>query len=236
MRERAPRRARAAGTWCRAEPASVPHPSGGPVRVALAGNPNVGKSSLFNGLTGANQQIGNWPGKTVERRNGTCRRGALELLLTDLPGTYSLAASSPEEVVAEAALTSGEHDVVAVVLDSTNLERNLYLAVQLAELGAPLVLVLNLVDAAACAGLTIDDTVLGDAFGAPVVRTVARSGEGLDELAATLAAVGGRRRREQALERPDALPQERADARPQERATDRPDGRAPEQPAEAGAA
>jgi hypothetical protein len=122
------------------------------LHVALAGNPNVGKSSLFNRLTGARQHVGNWPGKTVERRTGTCRRqaadGPVEVALVDLPGTYSLAASSPEEVVAEQALTGGEVDVVATVLDSTNLERNLYLAAQVAELGLPQVLVLNLTDAA----------------------------------------------------------------------------------------
>jgi ferrous iron transport protein B len=160
------------------------------VRVALAGNPNVGKSSLFNGLTGGRQHVANWPGKTVERRSGRCAVGTTELVVEDLPGTYSLAASSPEEVVAEEALAGDGVDVVAVVLDSTNLERNLYLATQLAELGPPLVLVLNLVDAATAHGTVIDDERLSATFGAPVVRTVARSGDGLEALRAALAEVG----------------------------------------------
>ena len=163
----------------------------GTVRVALAGNPNVGKSSLFNQLTGAHQHIGNWPGKTVERRSGTCRRGHVPLTVVDLPGTYSLASSSPEEVVAEEALLGEGVDVVAVVLDSTNLERNLYLAAQAAELGRPVVLVLNMADRAAAAGLRIDDLTLEGAFAAPVVRTVGRTGEGIDELVDVLTRSAG---------------------------------------------
>jgi ferrous iron transport protein B len=162
----------------------------GVLRVALAGNPNVGKSSLFNRLTGSRQHVGNWPGKTVERRTGTCRRvaadGVTEVALVDLPGTYSLAASSPEELVAEQALTGGEVDVVAAVLDSTNLERNLYLATQLAELGLPLVLVLNLSDAARDEGIDLDVEGLAATFGTPVVGTAARTGEGLDDLLAAV--------------------------------------------------
>jgi ferrous iron transport protein B len=160
------------------------------LHVALAGNPNVGKSSLFNRLTGARQHVGNWPGKTVERRTGTCRRqaadGPVEVAIVDLPGTYSLTASSPEEVVAEQALTGGEVDAVATVLDSTNLERNLYLAAQVAELGLPQVLVLNLTDAARSEGVRVDVERLADAFGVPVVRTAARTGEGIDELLVAL--------------------------------------------------
>jgi ferrous iron transport protein B len=150
--------------------------------VALAGNPNVGKSSLFNFLTGAHQHVGNWPGKTVERRSGVCHRGGAALTVIDLPGTYSLASSSPEEVVAESVLASDEVDAVAVVLDSTNLERNLYLAAQVAELGRPLVLVLNMTDVATADGIQIDEAELTRAFTAPVVRTVGRTGDGLDEL------------------------------------------------------
>ena len=108
----------------------------------------------------------------------------------DLPGTYSLAAGSPEEVVAEHALTGTDLDVVAVVLDSTNLERNLYLAAQIAELGCPMVLVLNMSDAAAADGFRIDDAGLAAVFAAPVVRTVARTGEGLEALTAALVTVG----------------------------------------------
>jgi ferrous iron transport protein B len=157
--------------------------------VALAGNPNVGKSSVFNRLTGAQQHVGNWPGKTVERRAGTCRLGARPFTVIDLPGTYSLASSSPEEVVAEEVIAGDGVDVVAVVLDSTNLERSLYLAVQVAELGRPLVAVLNMSDVAEADGIHVDDHALSEALGAPVVRTVARAGTGIDELVATLDAI-----------------------------------------------
>jgi ferrous iron transport protein B len=150
--------------------------------VALAGNPNVGKSSLYNQLTGARQHVANWPGKTVERHAGSCALGATEVEVVDLPGTYSLAGSSPEEQVAAAALTDPDLDAVVLVLDSMNLERNLYLAAQVAELGRPLVAVLNLTDEADRDGLVLDHELLGRALGAPVVRTVARTGGGLDEL------------------------------------------------------
>jgi ferrous iron transport protein B len=152
------------------------------LRVALAGNPNVGKSSLFNHLTGGRQHVANWPGKTVERHVGTCRVGDVDIELVDLPGTYSLAGSSPEEQVAEEALLDPSLDAVVVVLDSTNLERNLYLAAQIAELGRRLVVVLNMTDAATRDGFVIDDEALGAALAAPVVRTVARAGTGLPEL------------------------------------------------------
>lgn len=151
-------------------------------KVVLAGNPNVGKSSLFNRLTGASQHVANWPGKTVERHVGTFRLGDVEVELVDLPGTYSLAGISPEEQVAEQALLDPDLDVVIVVLDPTSLERNLFLAVQIAELDRPMIVVLNMADAAARDGLVIDDHVLAEAFGAPVVRTVARTGTGLEAL------------------------------------------------------
>lgn len=167
---------------------SAPAPPGA-ATVALAGNPNVGKSSLFNFLTGAHQHVGNWPGKTVERRSGICHRGAAPLTVIDLPGTYSLASSSPEEVVAESVLASDEIDAVAVVLDSTNLERNLYLAAQVAELGRPLVLVLNMTDVAVADGFEIDEAVLSRAFDAPVVRTTGRTGGGVDDLVEAMLAV-----------------------------------------------
>ena len=160
-------------------------------RVALAGNPNVGKSSLCNQLTGGRQHVANWPGKTVERHVGICHLGDVDIEVVDLPGTYSLAGTSPEEQVAVEALTDPDLEVVVVVLDSTNLERNLYLATQVAELGRPLVVVLNLTDAAARDGFLLDDVALGTALGAPVVRTVARTGVGLDDLRAVLAGLVG---------------------------------------------
>jgi ferrous iron transport protein B len=154
--------------------------------IALAGNPNVGKSSLYNRLTGSHQHVANWPGKTVERHVGTCRLEDVEVEVVDLPGTYSLAGTSPEEQVTATALTDPDLDVVVVVLDSTNLERNLYLAAQVAELGRPMVVVLNLTDAATRDGFVLDDAALSRALGAPVVRTVARTGVGLDDLRAAL--------------------------------------------------
>lgn len=162
------------------------------LRVALAGNPNVGKSSLFNQLTGAHQHVANWPGKTVERHAGTCRIGSIEVELVDLPGTYSLAGLSPEERVAGEVLIDPELDAVVVVLDSTNLERNLYLAAQVAELGRPMVVVCNMADAADRDGFVIDDRALSRAMRAPVVRTVARSGAGLEQLRAAILAVTSR--------------------------------------------
>jgi len=160
-------------------------------RVVLAGNPNVGKSSLCNQLTGGHQHVANWPGKTVERHIGVCRLGDVDVEVVDLPGTYSLTGTSPEELVAAEALTDPDLDAVVMVLDSTNLERNLYLATQVAELGRPLVIVLNLTDAAARDGFLLDDDALGTAFGAPVVRTVARTGVGLDDLRTVLAGLLG---------------------------------------------
>ena len=101
--------------------------------IALMGNPNAGKSSLFNALTGLHQHVGNWPGKTVERRAGQCQRGDWDLTIVDLPGTYSLAAESPEEMIAREFLRSEGVDLVLNVVDVTNLERNLYLTVQIRE-------------------------------------------------------------------------------------------------------
>jgi ferrous iron transport protein B len=178
---------------CHSMPTSSGATGDGAVRVALAGNPNVGKSSLFNRLTGSRQHVGNWPGKTVERREGVCTLGTTRLEIVDLPGTYSLASSSPEEVVAEAALLSDDVDVVGVVLDCTNLERNLYLAAQIAELGRPLVLILNMIDVADADGFSLDDDALARAFAAPVVRTVGRTGQGTDDLVAVLGATGSAR-------------------------------------------
>jgi ferrous iron transport protein B len=174
---------------CHDVPLDEPDGPPGIGTVALAGNPNVGKSSLFNFLTGAHQHVGNWPGKTVERRSGLCRRGAVPVTVIDLPGTYSLASSSPEEVVTESVLTGDEIDGVAVVLDSTNLERNLYLAAQVAELGRPMVLVLNMTDVATADGVEVDEAVLADAFGAPVLRTTGRTGTGVDDLVHALVAM-----------------------------------------------
>jgi ferrous iron transport protein B len=176
------------------------------LQVALAGNPNVGKSSLFNHLTGSRQHVANWPGKTVERHVGTCHLEGVEVELVDLPGTYSLAGTTPEEQVAERALLDPGIDAVVVVLDSTNLERNLYLAAQIAELGRPLVLALNMTDVAARDGTLVDDAVLAVALDAPVVRTVGRTGQGLEQLRVALAEVTAHRARPPDVRPPDVRP------------------------------
>ena len=150
--------------------------------IALAGNPNTGKSSIFNMLTGAKQHVGNWPGKTVERVDGRFTQDGEEFDLVDLPGTYSLNASSPEEMIARDFLVGGEPDAAVVVVDAANLERNLYLAVQVLEIGLPTVVAVNMSDVARSRGLEIDLRVLADRLEAPAVATVARTGKGLDEL------------------------------------------------------
>jgi len=116
------------------------------IAVGLAGNPNVGKSAIFNTLTGSRQHVGNWPGKTIERAEGSFRSGGWEIHLVDLPGTYSLAAQSPEEIVARDYILSDEPDVVVDVVDATSLERNLNLTLQILELTDRVVVGLNLMD------------------------------------------------------------------------------------------
>jgi ferrous iron transport protein B len=155
----------------------------GIVTVALAGNPNAGKTSLFNALTGSHQHVGNWPGKTVARVEGTFRHRETVGRVVDLPGTYSLSAFSPEEVIARDYLLDERPDVVIDVVDATNLERNLYLTTQLLELGRPLVIALNVSDLARAQGIRIDVARLSALIGGvPVVETVASRGEGLGEL------------------------------------------------------
>lgn len=158
--------------------------------VALAGNPNAGKSTLFNALTGLHQHTGNWPGKTVEKREGVCQQNGRLFNVVDLPGTYSLAAYSPEEVIARDYILYERPDVVVNVVDATNLERNLYLTVQLLELEAPVVLALNLTDVARRMRLHIDIARLSEQLGGvPVVEISARRGEGVAELREMILAV-----------------------------------------------
>jgi ferrous iron transport protein B len=156
--------------------------------IALAGNPNTGKSSVFNMLTGAKQHVGNWPGKTVERVDGRFTHDGNEFDLVDLPGTYSLNASSPEEMIARDFLVGGEPDGAVVVVDAANLERNLYLAIQVLEIGVPTVVAVNMSDVARSRGLEIDPGVLSDRLEAPTIATVARTGKGLDDLRDAIAA------------------------------------------------
>ncbi len=152
------------------------------VVVGMAGNPNVGKSALFNALTGSRQHVGNWPGKTVERAEGVFYHQGREIHLVDLPGTYSLAAQSPEEVIARDYILSGKPDVVVDVVDATCLERNLNLTLQILELTDKVVVALNLMDEVRRGGWEIDTEGLETELGVPVVPTVATEGEGLPEL------------------------------------------------------
>lgn len=163
--------------------------------IALAGNPNTGKTSLFNRLTGSRASVGNWPGVTVERKEGLMRVGGEELTIVDLPGIYSLGAASVDEQIAAEFILRDRPDVAVVVVDASNLERSLYLVVQLLEMGQPAVVALNMVDAANSRGIQVDVTALERLLGVPVVPTVATSGEGVEGLktrvAARLAALRG---------------------------------------------
>ena len=150
--------------------------------VTLAGNPNSGKTSLFNALTGAYQHVGNYPGVTVERKEGKKRYRDLDLRIMDLPGTYSLATNSLEERVARDVLVTENPDVTVSVVDASNLERNLYLTVQLLELGLPAVVVLNMVDVARSRGTVVDTKKLSGLLRSPVVTTVARRSKGIEGL------------------------------------------------------
>jgi ferrous iron transport protein B len=150
--------------------------------VALAGNPNSGKTTIFNELTGARQHVGNYPGVTVERKEGFRRYGDAELQIVDLPGTYSLTAYSAEELVARNFIIDEKPDVVVDILDTSNLERNLYLAVQLMELGVPLVLAFNMSDMAKARGHEFDIEKLSRFFGARIIQTVGHKGAGMNEL------------------------------------------------------
>ena len=150
--------------------------------VALAGNPNVGKSTVFNALTGLRQHTGNWPGKTVTRAEGGFEFSGRRYKLVDLPGTYSLLAASPDEEVARNFILFGRPDVTIVVVDATRLERNLNLALQVLQITDRVVICLNLMDEARRLGLRVDDRRLARDLGVPVAPTAARHREGLPEL------------------------------------------------------
>jgi ferrous iron transport protein B len=150
--------------------------------IALAGNPNSGKSTLFNALTGARQHVGNYPGVTVEKKVGTYRLNGYHFQIVDLPGTYSLTAYSLEELVARDFLVIAKPEVVINILDASNLERNLYLTLQFMEMGLPVCVALNMMDVAAHRGIEIDIQALSTALNVPIIPIVARSGKGMQEL------------------------------------------------------
>lgn len=147
--------------------------------IALAGNPNAGKTTIYNALTGARQHIGNYPGVTVEKKESMITYDNQQLKIIDLPGTYSLTAYSVEEVVARNVIINEKPDVVVDIIDSSNLERNLYLAVQLMELRIPLVFVFNMKDMAQEMGIKIDVKSLSNLFGVPIIETVGSKGDGV---------------------------------------------------------
>jgi len=164
-------------------PASPESPDrGGTLNVALAGQPNAGKTTIFNDITGARQHVGNYPGVTVEKKEGTGQCDGRRLHVIDLPGTYSLTAHTAEEIVARNVIMDDAPDVVVDIVDASNLERNLYLATQLLELGVPLVLAFNMSDVAKAHGSQIDVEMLSDLLGVPIVETVGHKGTGVDRL------------------------------------------------------
>jgi len=152
------------------------------IKVALAGNPNSGKTSIFNMLTGARQHVGNYPGVTVEKKEGVCKYAGFEITLVDLPGTYSLTAYSIEELVARNFIIEEHPDVVVDIVDASNIERNLYLATQLIEMNVPLVLAFNMSDIAEQKGLQFDTEQLSRLLEAMIVPTVGNKGKGKIEL------------------------------------------------------
>jgi ferrous iron transport protein B len=152
------------------------------VKIALAGNPNCGKTTMFNSLTGANQYVGNWPGVTVEKKEGKVK-GVHDVVVTDLPGVYSLSPYTPEEIVSRDYLAGDEPAAVLDLVDATNIERNLYLTTQILELGKPVVVALNMMDALKKSGDKIDSAKLSAALGCEVVETSALHGMGVKEAA-----------------------------------------------------
>ncbi len=160
------------------------------VKIALAGNPNCGKTTMFNSLTGASQYVGNWPGVTVEKKEGKVK-GAKNVVVTDLPGIYSLSPYTSEEIVSRDYLASDEPDAVINIVDATNIERNLYLTTQILELGKPVVIALNMVDSLKKSGDKIDTEKLSEKLGCKVVETVALHNKGVKEVTEAAQSIAG---------------------------------------------
>lgn len=151
-------------------------------RFALAGNPNCGKTTLFNELTGSNQYVGNWPGVTVEKKEGHLKHDDMDISVIDLPGIYSLSPYSQEEIVTRNYIIDEKPDMIINIVDATNIERNLYLSLQLAELGLPMVIALNMIDVVEKRGDSIDCKLLSNLLGIPVVPISASKGKGIHKL------------------------------------------------------
>ena len=152
------------------------------IRIALTGNPNTGKTTLFNALTGSNQTVGNWPGVTVEKKEGKLK-GHTDVIITDLPGIYSLSPYTLEEVVARNYILNEKPDAVLNIIDGTNLERNLYLTSQVTELGVPVVIAVNMLDVLEKSGNKLDLDKMSESLGCPVVEISALKGTGIMEAA-----------------------------------------------------
>ncbi|MCB2178891.1 50S ribosome-binding GTPase [bacterium] len=153
------------------------------INIALAGNPNAGKTTLFNSLTGDNQHTGNWPGKTVQQKTGNFEYKDYTINIIDLPGVYSLSSYSPEEEVTRDYLVNEEYDMVINVVDTSNLERNLYLTVQIKEIGVPMMLLLNKIDLSERKGYKVDNQALSHELDdIPVLQSAALKGKGLAAL------------------------------------------------------
>ena len=152
------------------------------IKFALAGNPNCGKTTLFNALTGSTAHVGNWPGVTVDKKEGVYKKCAEPIEVLDLPGIYSLSPYTPEEVIARNYILDEKPDLVINIVDATNLERNLYLTTQLMEIEVPVVVALNMMDAVEKAGDKVSAQALEDELAVPVVEISALKGKGIKEL------------------------------------------------------